>query len=172
MAILDFPDFGTVNSIHAADASGSPASGINVSSATNENALAAYGMDAYADDGFEGGTQKASRKSGIHGHIHGDMWDNSGYNGNDGGQLVSQTAGMEGTPSGSPVAAWFGLVALVVIMKLIAEKNGEEAEFKTVRIGATNIAIITISAIVGMTLLKWVFGIYKVPGISQVVEAA
>lgn len=80
--------------------------------------------------------------------------------------------GLLGTPAGHPIAWWIGMGVLLVGVKFLAEKNSEGTEFKNIRVGFFNIAIITLSAIFGMTLAKWVFGVYKVPGLSAIVEAA
>jgi len=163
-------DWGNYTSTKYGDNRG-PASGLTTSATTNQNDLSVYGYNQYGDNGYEP-SDWSSRKQGIHGHIHGDFDPaSSGYDGNDGGDLVPATAGLEGTPGGSPVAWWFGMIALIVILKFVAEKNGEEGDFKNIRVGASNIAIITVSAVIGLTLLKWVTGIYKIPGLSQIVEA-
>lgn len=164
-------DWGTVTTVKEGDIAG-PAGGLSTSSSTNENDLAVLGVSQYATDRMEGGTDKPWRKSGIFGDVHGNIYDSSGYDGIDGGMHWEPTMGLEGTPAGSPVAWWFAMGGILIAIKVLAEKSGEEAEFKTIRIGATNIMIITLSAVVGLTLLKWVFGIYKVPGISQIIEAA
>lgn len=163
-------DFGTIATIRPGDVGG-PASGLSTSSQTNETDLYVSGQDQYSQD-FPSMMDRLSRKNGIDGQIHGGYGSSSdGYNGDDGGSIVPMTAGMEGTTQGSPVAWWFAIGGILVAIKILAEKNGDEGEFRTIRIGATNILIITLSSVVGLTLLKWVFGIYKVPGISQIVEA-
>jgi hypothetical protein len=144
---------------------------MSTSATTNANDLSVYGLNQFGANGNEP-PDWSSRKQGIHGNIHGDYDpDSDGYNGDDGGDLIGPTMGMEGTAAGSPVAWWFALGGTLIALKLIAEKNGDASEFKTIRVGASNILIITLSSIVGLTLLKWVFGIYKIPGLSQIVEA-
>lgn len=79
---------------------------------------------------------------------------------------------MQGTVAGHVVPWWLALIVLVIAVKFIAEKNDEAGEFKNIRVGFFNIMVITLCAVIGLTLLKWIFGIYKVPGIAPLIEAA
>lgn len=73
--------------------------------------------------------------------------------------------------TGNVVPWWIGLIVLLVIVKFIAEKNDEAGEFKNIRVGFFNIIIVTIMAIIGLTLMKWFFALYAIPGLSPIVEA-
>ena len=86
------------------------------------------------------------------------------------GNVIAPQA--NGTLAGHPVAAWLGVILLIIVLKFVAEKNGEAGAFSNVRVGFFNIAVITLSSLIGLTFLKWVFGVYKVPGISPIIEAA
>lgn len=76
------------------------------------------------------------------------------------------------TPLGHPIPWWLGLIVLLVALKFFAERTSQEAEFKGIKIGFYNIMVITLSAIIGLTLTKWVFGVYSVPGLTTIVETA
>lgn len=71
-----------------------------------------------------------------------------------------------GSPLAQPVPIWFGLIALLVATRYFASKAGEASEYASIRIGFYNIVVITLSAVVGINLGKWVFGYWKLPGIS------
>jgi hypothetical protein len=79
---------------------------------------------------------------------------------------------LHGTVGGHAVTWWICIGIVLVVIKFLAEKGGDAGEFKNVRVGFFNIMVITLSAVVGLTLLKWVFGYYTIPGISAVIEAA
>lgn len=87
----------------------------------------------------------------------------------DGGSIVAPS--LHGTVGGEPVAWWLTLIVLFIGIKFIAERGGDGSQFANVKIGFWNMLTITFAAIIGITFLKWVFGIYKVPGLSPVIEA-
>lgn len=186
------PSWGTQTSIRVGDVTG-PAAGMSTSASTNDTALSVYGMNQFASDGMEYGTDKPWRRSGIHGYIHGNLTNGNGnndsngddtsydeysnespwqlgYDGNDGGNISPMFANNEGTFLGSPVAAWFGIIAALILIKLIAEQVHSEGEFSNVKVGLLNILLITLMAKVGDVWLKWFFGYVKVPGLSQIIE--
>lgn len=91
------------------------------------------------------------------------------------GAAVAQTVvapQAAGTAAGHPVSWWVALIVIVIAIKFFAEQAEDSGEFKNVRIGFFNIIVITLSAIVGMIFLKWFFGLYQVPGLSGIIEAA
>lgn len=90
----------------------------------------------------------------------------------DGGSLVVRDHAAVMGPLGHPVPWWIGLVLVLVLIKFFAEQGEHEADYKNVRIGVSNVVTITLSSIIGTMLLKWIFGIYKVPGLSAIIEAA
>lgn len=92
----------------------------------------------------------------------------SGLRGNPGTDVASH---LDGTPAGHPVSWWVAIIVLLVAIKFFAEKGGEGG-FSNVRIGFFNVVTITLAAVVGLTFLKWVFGLYRVPGISAIILAA
>ena len=190
------PSWGTVSSIRVGDVAG-PAAGMSTSSSTNDTALSVYGMNQFAHvDGMEYPSDKPWRKHGVGGQVHGYMTNSpgdgdgdgdgdgngsgyygngfdygAGYDGYDGGAMWGPTAGMEGTVGGSAVATWFGVIAILILLKMSAEQVGEAEEFRNVRVGFFNILVITFSSVIGFTFLKWFFGTVKVPGISPLIEA-
>jgi hypothetical protein len=80
--------------------------------------------------------------------------------------------GLQGTTAGHPVTFWVGLVALLIALKYFAEWGGTGEDFRNIKIGFFNTMVITFSAVIGLVFLKWVFGFYKIPGVSDVVLAA
>lgn len=80
--------------------------------------------------------------------------------------------GLSGTAAGHPVSWYFGILVILVILKYVSEAAGDKGEFKDVKIGFLNIVTITFSAILGLIFLKWVFGMFRVPGLSDIVLAA
>lgn len=84
-------------------------------------------------------------------------------------QGMTVGAAMQGTAAGHPVTWWFAIIALVIGLKFAAEAAGEENEFHSLRVGILNTVIVTIMAIIGIAFAKWVFGFYKVPGLSTLI---
>jgi hypothetical protein len=54
----------------------------------------------------------------------------------------------------SSPAVWLTVIAILVIIKWLAEKDGKASEFSTVRIGAENIVLVTLMAMVGTFVIK------------------
>lgn len=79
---------------------------------------------------------------------------------------------LDGTTAGHPVSWWIALVAILIAIKYFAEWGQEGAQFANIRIGFFNVMVITLAAIVGLVFLKWVFGMYRVPGVSAIILAA
>jgi len=78
----------------------------------------------------------------------------------------------EGTPAGHPVNWWIALIVLIVALKFAAENGNDGSSFSNIKVGFWNVMVITLSAIVGLIFTKWVFGMYRIPGLSDIVLAA
>ena len=87
----------------------------------------------------------------------------------DGGAIVAPA--MHGTLAGEPVAWWLAIIGVIIAIKFFAEKGGDGSQFANIKVGFWNLLTITLTAVIGLTFLKWVFGIYKVPGLSPIIEA-
>ena len=81
-------------------------------------------------------------------------------------------AGLQGTAGGHPIAWWFAIFALLIVMKFSWEASGEKEDFRSIRIGFWSFAVITINAILGIALLKWVAATYKIPGFTDLMASA
>jgi hypothetical protein len=79
---------------------------------------------------------------------------------------------LDGTTAGHPVSWWIAIIVLLVALKFVAEKAGDSGSYSNIKVGAWNTLVVTISAIIGLTFLKWVFGMYRIPGLSAIVLAA
>jgi hypothetical protein len=77
-----------------------------------------------------------------------------------------------GAPWLQPVPVWIAFFALLVAAKYVAEKNGNEGEFSTIRVGFYNIFVIWAVAVLSINLGKWIFGYWRLPGISALALAA
>ncbi len=84
------------------------------------------------------------------------------------GTVVAPQA--HGTAAGHVVPWWLALIVGVVVWKFLEERGS--GTFGEIKLGVANIMKITVCAIIGLTFAKWVLGIYVVPGLSAVVEAA
>jgi hypothetical protein len=77
-----------------------------------------------------------------------------------------------GAPWAQPVPVWLALVGLLIILKYVEEKNGQASDFASIRVGFSNFLKIWIIAVVSLNLGHWIFGYWRVPGISTLVLAA
>lgn len=121
------------------------------------------GLPGYGDtDAGGGGLDTSSRTNETDLEVYGQDWDN-GYG--DGGTIVTPNA--VGGPTDEPVAWWIALVVIFVIVSYYFRKD-EEHKHGIV----TDIICHTLEVLIGLTFLKMVFGVWKIPGASQLVEAA
>lgn len=77
-----------------------------------------------------------------------------------------------GVGGGNPVIAWVAVLVFLLVLKFAAEHNSEEKEFASIRVGFWSVLVITITAILGLNAMKWIFGTWHVPGASALVLAA
>lgn len=72
----------------------------------------------------------------------------------------------------NPVIGGVVFLALIVGLWFLAKYVGTVDEFKNLRVSPYNVLIISMAAIVGMPVWKWVFTRFPVPGVSTWVAAA
>jgi hypothetical protein len=85
------------------------------------------------------------------------------------GTVVAPQA--HGTAAGHVIPWWLALIVAIVVWKFL-EERGDHSALSELKIGVSNVIKVTVMAIIGLTLAKWIFGVYVVPGLSAVVEAA
>lgn len=73
-------------------------------------------------------------------------------------------------PWAQPVPVWIAIVALLFIAKYFIEKGGSKDEY--MRIGFGNLGLFFIIWVIVANVSKWVFGYWRIPGISSLVLAA
>jgi hypothetical protein len=76
-----------------------------------------------------------------------------------------------GTTGAHVIPWWIALIVAVLVWKFLEERGGDSS-LSEIKLGVSNIVKITVCAIIGLTLFKWVFGVYVIPGLSAIVEAA
>lgn len=73
---------------------------------------------------------------------------------------------------GKPLSWWFLLVVLLVALMWTAQRFGSVGEdFKNVKLSVYNIVVISLAAMIGFGAFKVIFGKFKVPGLSDYVQA-
>lgn len=66
-----------------------------------------------------------------------------------------------------PLAWWFGIAIIVALILFIARKTGDANEFSNLRASTYNVSLITLIAILGITVMKIIaVKIQNVPGMS------
>lgn len=74
---------------------------------------------------------------------------------------------------GNPLSWWVGLAVLLIAFMYATERlNSEGTTYANIKLTASNIFVITLAAIVGMTLLKLAATKFKIPGLTTVILAA
>jgi hypothetical protein len=91
------------------------------------------------------------------------------YDGDDGGDIVRGTEPLVGTPADHPIGGWLTLGVILMVLLYFRAKGVGDGGTK-VHLGIGETGIIALSTLVWFVLAKWVLGIYKIPGLSQVVE--
>ncbi len=75
--------------------------------------------------------------------------------------------------AGEPIKWWLSILALLLILMYVAQKfDGGEGNYSNLRMSAYNIVVVTLSAIVGLSIFKVLFTKFPVPGLSTVILAA
>lgn len=88
------------------------------------------------------------------------------------GTVAGGGGGGGGGVASRPLTWWIVLAVLLVGLMWFAERFGSEKEaFKNLRLSAYNILVITLAAMVGLGVVKTVFGRFQVPGLSDYVAA-
>jgi hypothetical protein len=91
------------------------------------------------------------------------------YGNDDGGSIVPAAHGLVGTPADHPVGGWLTIGVLFLVLMYYRAKGVGGTGAKA-HIGIGESLLLTIGVVFWLTLGKWVLGIYKVPGLSEVVE--
>lgn len=73
-------------------------------------------------------------------------------------------------PWAQPVPVWIALVAILFASKYFIEKGGAKDEY--FRIGFGNMLLFFFLWVVVANVSKWIFGFWRLPGISNLVLAA
>jgi hypothetical protein len=73
---------------------------------------------------------------------------------------------------GRPLAWWFLLVVMLVALMWFAQRFGTVGEdFKNIRMSVYNVVVITLAAMIGFGAFKVIFGRFRIPGLSEYIEA-
>lgn len=72
---------------------------------------------------------------------------------------------------GNPLSWWLALAGLYVVGGYLAQRVGTDGEFANVKLTPYNVFVITLAAILGISMAKFIFTKYPVPGLSAVVLA-
>lgn len=89
------------------------------------------------------------------------------------GVTVMQLFGnLKGSVLGAPLTWLFGLIGLLVLYKLVEEHRGGREGFSEIKIGLNNLVKVTLFAVVGIVIGKFLFTKYDVPGLSPLFKAA
>ena len=75
------------------------------------------------------------------------------------------------TAGGHVVPWWMFLVGILVVWAFFDSKS-EKADLKEVKVGFANSFKVALFVLIWFTLFKWIAGIYVIPGLSAIVEAA
>jgi hypothetical protein len=88
-----------------------------------------------------------------------------GNDDDDGGDIVPAFAGAVDHPASHPVIGWTVVIIFFVVWMYIRHKDKEKTGM------VADLIEHTIEVFIGFTFLKWFFGFYKIPGISDNIEA-
>ena len=88
------------------------------------------------------------------------------------GQVGTVVApGAVDTVGGHAIPWWVFLVGILVVWAFVDAKS-EKDDLKEVKVGFANSFKVALFVLVWFTLFKWIAGVYVIPGLSAVVEAA
>jgi len=74
--------------------------------------------------------------------------------------------------TGHPVMWWVGLAVMVGLIWWLAHKVGKGGDFANLRASTFNVVMITMIAVLGLTIGKAIFSKVRIPGLSDVFLAA
>lgn len=79
----------------------------------------------------------------------------------------------DGPPWAKPVPVWLGLVGLMVAYHFVEQHpNSGIDKVSILHISVGNLTKVTLMAVIGLNLGKWILGYWKVPGVSDLFLAA
>jgi lipopolysaccharide export LptBFGC system permease protein LptF len=87
------------------------------------------------------------------------------------GATNESAAAMPATP-GRPIHWLVVIILLVFALRFVAPALGEREDYKSIRVSVYNIILITISAVVGLTVFKVFAAKVRIPGLSPLLLAA
>ncbi len=70
-------------------------------------------------------------------------------------------------PLGNPLAGLVVFGALVVAIMLVAQRYGEAGEFANLRASAYNVLLVSLIAVAGIPVWKFLLARFRVPGVSE-----
>lgn len=68
---------------------------------------------------------------------------------------------------GEPLGVWIGGIILLFVLKFLSERKESTLNPAYIKIGGYNVLAITLSAMIGIILLKVIFNRFQVPGVTQ-----
>ena len=83
---------------------------------------------------------------------------------------VSQAVSIGG--QASPVIGALVFIALIVALKFVSQRVGSETGFSNIRVSPFNILIVSLAAVIGIPVWKYVFTKFPVPGVSTWVHSS
>ena len=89
-----------------------------------------------------------------------------------GGSQTSEALPTSNNPLAQPVPLWIGLIVLYFVWKYLEEHHNVAGEGIARKLNVRGILLTTLEVVIGLTFLKWIFGTWKLPGLSQLVLAA
>lgn len=78
--------------------------------------------------------------------------------------------GGEHPAGGNPLMVWIGMVILLVALHFV-RRNASALQANLISVNVFNLLVITVTAVVGITLFKMLFTKFMVPGVSPLVAA-
>lgn len=75
--------------------------------------------------------------------------------------------GLQSVFVGEPLGVWVGAIILLFVLKFLSERKDSKLNPAYIKIGGYNVLAITLSAMIGIILLKVIFNKFQVPGVTQ-----
>lgn len=72
----------------------------------------------------------------------------------------------------NPVLGGLVFLALIVGLSLLAKRVGTADDFRNIRVSPYNVLIVSMAAIIGMPVWKYIFTKFPIPGVSTWVASA
>ena len=85
---------------------------------------------------------------------------------------TNEAGAMQPAATGRPAHWLVVIILLIFALRFVAPALGEREDYKSIRVSAYNIILITISAVVGLTVFKVAAAKVRIPGLSPLILAA